>query len=236
MEISDRLKAIADLVTSGNSLVDVGCDHGYLPIYLVKKGIIPHAVASDVNKGPLEAALRNIKLYGISEDVIKTRLSDGLKNISPGEGKTLVIAGMGGALTVRILDESFPVFSSFDEVILQPQSEIEKVREYISKKGYVITRENFLKEDGKYYTVMLINKTDSPAAYSQEELLYGPCLIREKHPVLLEFLEEKKKKYTCIYNELRRKNDPDVRLLKRIKELGNDIELIKRVLDGNYQI
>ena len=236
MEISDRLKAIADMVTSGSSLVDVGCDHGYLPIYLIKKGIIPGAVASDVNKGPLEAALRNIKLYGISEDVIKTRLSDGLKNISPGEGRSLVIAGMGGALTVRILDESFPVFASFDEVILQPQSEIEKVREYISKKGYKITRENFLKEDGKYYAVMLINKTDIPVNYSEEELLYGPCLIREKHPVLLEFLEEKKKKYTCIYNELRQKNSPDDRLISRIEELGKEIELIKRVLNGNDQL
>ena len=235
MELSDRLKAIADMVTHGNSLVDVGCDHGYLPIYLVKKGIIKSAVASDVNKGPLEAARRNIKLYGIDENVIRTRISDGLKNILPGEGESLVIAGMGGALTVKILEESFDTFYSFEEVILQPQSEIEKVRKFVSENGWKISEEDFLKEDGKYYSVMRLVKTSEKVEYSEEELLYGPCLIRIKHTVLFEFLLEKYEKYSIICEGLMNKNSSDARIGQRISELKKEIDSIKRVLDGNYE-
>ena len=97
MQLSLRLSAIAGLVTRGNRLVDVGCDHGYLPVSLYLDGKIPCAIAMDVRKGPLSRAQEHISQYGLDE-YIQTRLSDGLEALKPGEGDTLVIAGMGGPL------------------------------------------------------------------------------------------------------------------------------------------
>ena len=104
MQLSLRLSAIAGLVTRGNRLVDVGCDHGYLPVSLYLDGKIPGAIAMDVRKGPLSRAQEHISQYGL-DAYIETRLSDGLEALKPGEGDTLVIAGMGGPLMERITEE-----------------------------------------------------------------------------------------------------------------------------------
>ena len=104
MQLSLRLSAIADLVTEGNRLVDVGCDHGYLPVYLMLNHKIPGAIATDVGKGPLARAQEHIAQYGMSK-YIEARLCDGLQGVRTGEGDTLVIAGMGGPLMEKILTE-----------------------------------------------------------------------------------------------------------------------------------
>ena len=94
MQLSKRLSAVAGLVTRGNRLVDVGCDHGYLPVYLYLNHMIPSAIAMDVRPGPLSRAEEHIAQYGLGE-YIETRLSDGLAALGTDEGDTLVIAGMG---------------------------------------------------------------------------------------------------------------------------------------------
>ena len=127
MQLSLRLSAIAGLVTRGNRLVDVGCDHGYLPVSLYLDGRIPGAIAMDVRKGPLSRAQEHISQYGLNA-YIETRLSDGLEALKPGEGDTLVIAGMGGPLMERILTDGAEVRESFREMILQPQSDILSMR------------------------------------------------------------------------------------------------------------
>ena len=104
MQISKRLEAVADMVTSGCRIVDVGTDHGYIPIFLTEAGKITHAIAGDVNRGPLQKAVEHISQYGLEEQ-IETRLSDGLAAVQPGEADSIIIAGMGGPLTVRILKE-----------------------------------------------------------------------------------------------------------------------------------
>ena len=104
VQISRRLGAIADLVTQGNRLVDVGCDHGYLPVYLKLEGRIPSAIATDVAEGPLSRAREHIEQYGLGS-YIETRRCDGLADVGHGEGNTLVIAGMGGPLMERILED-----------------------------------------------------------------------------------------------------------------------------------
>ena len=104
MVLSHRLRAVSDLVTQGNRLADIGTDHAFVPIFLVEEGRIPSAVAMDINAGPLERAREHILLHGL-EDRIRTRLSDGLQALERGEADTILIAGMGGALTVRILQQ-----------------------------------------------------------------------------------------------------------------------------------
>ncbi len=153
MQISRRLQAVADMVTSGSRVADIGTDHAYIPIFLMENGIIPRAVAMDVNAGPLARARAHIEARGLSEK-IETRLSDGLTALAPGEADCIVIAGMGGPLTVRILTEGKDRLAGCRELILQPQSEIRLVRAYLEQKGWRIVREEMVCEDGKYYPMM----------------------------------------------------------------------------------
>ncbi|MFQ7420786.1 MAG: class I SAM-dependent methyltransferase [Blautia massiliensis (ex Durand et al. 2017)] len=153
VQLSMRLRAIAGMVTKGNRLADVGCDHGYLSIYLVGERIVPSAIAMDVRPGPLSRARENISRYGL-EDYIETRLSDGLTKLEPGEGDTLVIAGMGGPLMERILKDGAKVREGFQELILQPQSDLPHFRHFLSEIGWEIVREEMIKEDGKFYPMM----------------------------------------------------------------------------------
>ena len=102
--LSIRMQAVADLVSDGMRIADIGTDHGFVPIALVSAGRCPYAVAADVRRGPLSHAAENIRKYGLSE-VIETRLSDGLEKIKPGEADSIIIAGMGGMLMIRILEE-----------------------------------------------------------------------------------------------------------------------------------
>ena len=135
MQLSLRLKTVADSVTGGNRVADVGCDHAYIAIHLAENNIAPRVVAMDVNKGPLSKAMENIEIRGL-EDRIETRLSDGLARLNPGEADTVVIAGMGGALMVRILTEGESALKEVKELILQPQSEIFLVRRHLHTNGY----------------------------------------------------------------------------------------------------
>ncbi len=147
----------AELVPAGKGLrvADVGCDHGYISIYLVQSGIAASAIAMDVRKGPLSGAKANIEGYGL-EKAITTRLSDGLKELSKGEADSLVIAGMGGKLMMRILEDGDPESLGIRLSVLQPQSELSDFRQYLREKGYRILEEKIVFEDGKYYFPMKV--------------------------------------------------------------------------------
>ncbi len=148
-----RMKAVASLVTPGKSLADVGCDHGYLPIHLVREGIVPSAIAMDVNKGPLESAEKHILESGLA-DRITVRLSDGLKELKAGEAESVTIAGMGGRLMIRLVEESvLREDMEISEYILQPQSDLPHFRKKMEELGLLVMEEKALYEDGKYYTV-----------------------------------------------------------------------------------
>ena len=143
IRLSRRMKAVASMVTAGYTLCDVGTDHGYVPIALVQGNIIPKAIAVDINKGPLERANEHIRANGLTEQ-ITTRLSNGLEAIHDGEVDSIVIAGMGGELVIHILTAGETVCRSAKELILQPQSEVSKVREYVRNTGYKIVDEDMI--------------------------------------------------------------------------------------------
>lgn len=208
MQFSKRLQAVAALITTDGTLADIGTDHAYLPIGLVEEKRITHAIAMDVNSGPLARASEHIAQYGL-EDVIETRPSDGLAALRPGEADSIVIAGMGGALMTRILEEGKEKLRVVRELILQPQSEIWLVRGWLDENAWQIVREDMVCEDGKYYPMMRAERAqaeelgndDSPeinakkkeanfpsGKMSEMELRFGPVLLRERHPVLREFL------------------------------------------------
>lgn len=193
MQLSKRLQAVADLMTPGSRVADVGCDHAYIPIYLAENKLSPHIIAMDINQGPIDRAKDNIIKYGC-QDRIETRKSDGLEKLEAGEADTVIIAGMGGALTVQILTEQSWVLQSVPALVLQPQSEIHKVRQMLDQYSYFIVSENMVKEDGKYYVMMKAvpgNDRRDVQAYKlteKEHFYYGRLLLEQKHPVLKEFL------------------------------------------------
>ncbi len=189
VQLSERLLAAAGMVTKGNIVADVGCDHAYTSIYLCQAGIAPKVIAMDVNKGPLVGAKANVEEAGLSEQ-IDIRLSDGLKKLLPGEADTVLLCGMGGLLMIKILSDYPQATASLKELILQPQSEVGEVRMFLHKQGYEITEEHMLKEDGKFYVMMRAVKSEVPQAYETEcDYVYGKLLLEEKNPVLLEYLE-----------------------------------------------
>lgn len=189
IQLSNRLLAAAGMVTKGNIVADIGCDHAYTSIYLCQAGIAPKVIAMDVNKGPLVGAKAHVEEAGLTEQ-IDIRLSDGLQKLVPGESDSVLLCGMGGLLMIKILSDYPEATASLKELILQPQSEVGEVRRYLHKQGYEITKEHMLKEDGKFYVMMRAVKSELPQAYETEcDYIYGKLLLEEKNPVLAEFLD-----------------------------------------------
>jgi len=221
------------MVTPGNRVADIGCDHAYTAIYLIKKGISPYVIAMDVNDGPLNKARENIEKYGVS-DKIDVRKSDGLEKLRTGEADTILIAGMGGRLMIRIMTGNMEALSSADELILQPQSEIHLVRKKLKDMGFLIINESMVKEDGKYYVVM---KAKSDLAKIEEKdyqliepehFYYGRLLLEGKNPVLLEHLQNERKLYNSIYRELA--IQPTKQSTERQAEIVELMSLIDRAI------
>lgn len=226
MELSKRLQAVADLVSEGQVVADIGCDHGYIPIYLLETGKCKKAIAMDINQGPLLRAKEHVALYGL-QDEIETRLSDGVKALSVGECDCVIVAGMGGALAVKIMVEGEEVFRSLREFILQPQSELAKVRRYLCENGYCVIAENMVLEDGKYYPMMKV-KSGMSEPYTQVELRYGKNLLKQKHPVLKHFLEKEVETKEMILNHL--ESESGAHIESRKEELEKELFLAKEAL------
>lgn len=153
MLLSDRMRAVVGLVEPCKSIADIGCDHGYVAMELVRSNICRHVIAMDINKGPLERARHNVRDYDM-QDYIETRLSDGVQALRAGEVEGIICAGMGGRLVISILEQDKELVCDLRQVILQPQSELDEVRGYLRENGFIIDREDMVYEDGKYYPMM----------------------------------------------------------------------------------
>ena len=231
MELSKRLTAVAGLVTEGASVADIGTDHGYIPIHLIEQNLSPKVIAMDINKGPLERARIHIAGYGMS-DRIETRLSDGLAAVKPKEVEEMIVAGMGGGLVIHILNEDPAKTRSLKELILQPQSELAKVRRYLEEHRFRIVAEDMVEEDGKYYPMMKVIPTEQKGLYvegvpaAEEELEYGKYLLEKGHPVMGEYLKKELSVNQGVYEKLR------VQESERTKERSAEVlHMIKRAED-----
>lgn len=214
MYLSKRLQMVANCVSKGSLVADVGCDHAYISLYLVENEIALRSIALDINEGPLRKANENVREYGF-EDKISIRLSNGLEKLCPGEVNSIVIAGMGGILMIQILSEGIPCVTMADELILQPQSEAEKVREYLHNINFILYEENMCIDDGKYYVVIHAKRKaeierDCEDAIQLPSILvrerthnkYGKILLKRKHPILKEYLEREYCKLKLICSKI----------------------------------
>lgn len=229
--LSKRLTAIAQMVSDGNRLIDVGCDHGYLPIRLIQEKKIPSAIAMDVRPGPLERAREHIEECRLA-GYIEVRLSDGLAEVSYGEGDTLVIAGMGGPLMERILQEGRDVLPGFQELILQPQSDLPHFRKSVRAMGWEIVEERLVFEDGKYYPMMRAIQQPGLTGedWTEEEYLYGRHLLEEKPEVLRQYLLRELRIREEILMRLAGVSGSDVRVSARRTEVLHERERLLHTL------
>lgn len=218
VKLSKRLSAIAGLVPNADSLADIGCDHGLLAIYLVKNGIVNRALATDVGMGPLKHAKDNIKAFCLT-DKIETRLSDGFREIRPGEASVFVIAGMGGQLMIRLLEEGKSLWETAKALVLSPQKDERMVREYMS--GHCLWDTDVsLSEDGKIYTIMRFLPGASPKNHTEKEYIFGLNPGKEQ---ISRFIEQNEKILLYLNSadktpEILRKINETERLLKLAKE------------------
>ena len=223
--LSKRLIAVAQMVTPGKTLVDVGTDHGYIPIYLVKNKIIPYAVAMDIHKAPLERARENIDKYNLNH-LIKTKLSNGLLGLNE-QVDTIVIAGMGGSLINKILHQGREKLLSISELILSPQSEIYLVRQFLHSIGFKIVIENMVIDEGKYYTVM--KAVPGKEVYHKDiYYMYGKYLLIHKNLILKEYLEKEFVKNQKILKHLIEADSLLAR--ERIKKIKKDMQIGEEAL------
>lgn len=228
VEISDRMKALTKLVTPGLVVCDIGCDHGFVSIYLVQSGIASRVFAMDVRSGPLSGAQEHIQQYGL-EKQIETRLSDGLTKLSAGEAEAMVCAGMGGPLMIKILEEGSVQARAMKELILQPQSEIAQFRKYLRTHGYHIIKEDMVLEDGKYYPMMKVipGAVDAVSESNPKQQIFdrfGQYLLEHKHPVLKQYLEHSRDATETLMVKL--KEQQGERALARLPELETMLEQI----------
>ena len=201
-QLPKRLETIIERMPDSGCLADIGCDHAYVAIEAVRRGRAARALACDVRKGPLQQAAEHILCAGLAGK-IETRLSDGLEQVAPGEADTVVVAGMGGPLMERILQGRLGDFAHF---VLSPQSEIPHFRRFLLAEGMQIDEETMLIDEGKYYVILNVSQRADAASsdsmyVTEEDFLYGGCLLRRLDPVLKSFLEKEKTRYEGILRQ-----------------------------------
>ena len=238
LKLSKRLQTVADMVTKGNIVADIGTDHGYLPIYLVQNSISGQVIAMDVNEGPLNKANKNIKQLGL-EGLIDTRLSDGLCSLEKNEAQTITICGMGGKLIARILERGIDRISPDNELILSPQSEIMQFREYLLKNRFQILKEEMLLEEDKFYVIMKCKLQSSEELQTATEepetgnfdiyLKYGRYLLEHKNETLKQYLIKEQKKYVTVRANV--VNCDSEHAEARIQEIDYELKCIEEGLN-----
>ena len=257
MDLSKRLAKVATLVRPADVLADVGCDHGYLAIYLAEHKICRRMIAMDVNKGPLQKAAENIVKYGYGS-YIETRLSDGLDKLGKGEAEGYVCAGMGGPLALQIMWNDRDKIKDMKQIILQPQSELWLVRRTLKQWGFVIEKEDVEYEDGKFYFMMRIvpgqqllmdcapNADDTLWQEACEDTagndkmqeadlrkaaceLFAETLLEERNLLLKEYMLRERSRLTEVYETLSRQSDSP-KSERRRKAVAKDLAVLEWAL------
>ena len=230
--LSRRLETIVSMCGSGRCVADIGTDHGFVPIELLRRGCFERAIAMDIRSGPLSRAEEHIRERGLA-DRAQVRLSDGMEKLAQWEADTVVIAGMGGGLMAEILAAKPETAKAAERLVLSPQSDIPEFRRFLHRSGFCILQEEMLLEDGKTYVVMAARPgTEEP--WEEAEYTYGKDLILGKHPVLLERLHREIRADEELAEHLRK--GPGERTKERLLEVEAHREMAEKVLSRMERI
>lgn len=218
--LSNRLKEIASFIPDNVKMVDIGCDHALLDIYLYKNRKNIKIIASDINENALEQAKKNIKKYKLDK-FIETRLSNGLDNINSDEIDTIVISGMGSHTIVGILRMNQKKLINVDNIIIQSNNHIDFLRERILELNYYIDSEKLVKDNNIIYTIISFKKGN--IKYNKKEIYFGPYLLKEDSNLFKEKNKQDLEKLEYLYKII-----PKSHILHRIK-IKNKINMYKKI-------
>lgn len=229
MEIkcSPRLLGLCNMVPAGRSVADIGTDHGLLPLYLIEQQIVPFAVASDRIQPPIKTLARLVQELGL-EEKISVRLGEGLSVLTPGEADTIVIAGMGGMTMLEILEQAPQVLAVAHCLVLQPQRDIPKVRQWLGDHGWQIAKEDLVWDEGRFYEIICAQPGEM--VLTPKEAQFGPVLLRQKPPLLLDYLQYQKEEAQRLLAQLTREPEQTAGLKERERELKEQLTQIEEVM------
>lgn len=227
-QLSDRLSAVSDQLIPNKKLVDIGTDHAYLPCYTYLKGIIPSAVGTEVNEGPFQSAQSLVHQLGLSE-YIDIRFGDGLSVLHENEVEQLTIAGMGGGLITRILEEGKAKLQQAERLILQPNVAAVNVRKWLYKNDWTLIRELILEEDKIIYEIIVAEQRKDKREYDEKDFMFGPYLIKEKSATFRKKWETELKKQKKIHSNLMKLARSTEAIEKRL-EIERKIQLLEEAL------
>ena len=223
--ISKRLELVASFVPQGAILLDVGSDHAYLPIELVEKGQIEGAIAGEVVEGPYQSAVKNVEIHGLKEK-IQVRLANGLAAFEEADQVSVItIAGMGGRLISRILEEGLDKLANVERLILQPNNREDDLRIWLQDNGFQIVAENILEEAGKFYEILVVEA--GQMKLSASDVRFGPFLSKEVSPVFVQKWQKEAVKLEFALGQIPEKN------LEERQVLVDKIQAIKEVLHAS---
>jgi len=187
IKLPDRLSSIVNFINKDASVIDVGTDHGHLPIYLAQKGLVKHIMASDISGRCLETARRNASKYGVSEK-IEFIEAPGLKGIYEEDVDTVVIAGLGGETIIKILSDSPWTKRCKTQLILQPQTKIDDLCVFLRTTGYFFNDADVVLDNAKFYIIISAKADEILSEMSPEIELYS-ILARKRSPLFGKFLD-----------------------------------------------
>ncbi len=199
IKLSERLALIASLVRGG-SAADIGTDHGFVPLFLMREGVCEKLILTDVNEGPLRKAEENIRLFGLDPALFDLRLGSGLSVLRPGETRTVIIAGMGGELIASILAEDLPKTRTFGRFVLQPRTRAGELRRWLDGNAFVITDERLARERGRICQVICASPKGAEDARGEDtevfaapsDYEYPPFLLSLRDPLAAEYIAREK--------------------------------------------
>ncbi len=218
MKISKRLKEISNFIDENDKIIDIGCDHALLDIYLKEKYQNISIIASDIHEGALKMARKNLEKHEM-EDKIDLRLGDGLTVANPNEYNCIIISGMGYYNIVKILSDQSKLENA-NKIIIQSNTDVVKLRKYIIKLGYKITREKLVEDNDIIYTIIQFQK--GIEKYDYRQIYFGPRLLENKDEIFNDYYYKKLLKYENLLLQLPKSNVISrlhhKRLIKIIKE------------------
>lgn len=223
IKINNRLKTIATFVNIDSSgILDVGCDHALLDIYLLQKYPSLKVIASDINKGPLQKAKENVEKYHML-DKIDLKLADGLDSIE-NNIDIVIISGMGTETIVDILNKNKDKLKNVNKLILSSNNKFKELREKVILLGYKINKEQIVYEDDKFYIIIdFIKGTNN---YSFKEFYFGPYLLTHKNSIFYKYYNNLKEKKLKVLNDL------PSNLIDKRKKLEKEIKMLTEELNS----
>ena len=220
MKINDRLKKVGDLVDTNSSILDIGCDHALLDIYLVNNKKVEKAIASDVKEGPLKNAKENLKKYQL-EDKIELRLGDGLDTYTD-DIDTVIVSGMGGRTIIGMFKYKPSIVKKINTLILSPNNYQEDVRRFFTIIGFYIEEEILVKEGKIIYQIEKLKR--GKKKYNKLDYFFGPKLLMNKNNLFKEYYKKELKSREILLDIL-----PKNYRLKKYKT-KKEIKMIKDIL------